>query len=254
MQKNKKKYINIIFLSFFFSVFFNYLNSQAEELKYKTAEQYYLDGIYSYVDRSYATSADQFEALSKNHPYSQYTRNSLVMEAFTNYLNKEYEKIKNITSVFFKLFPNDQYEPYMLYILAMSNYINIRDVNKNYSNIVESRQIFTDLINKHPGSKYVKNAEEKIVYLNKMEQLGDVLIGELYQKNDIFISAIRRYANILNKYKDIDPEIEERTLCGMISSLHSLNMTTNMKKYIEFLTKKYPKSKCLNNKNIFLSK
>ena len=92
-------------LLFLFYVFLCKL-SLCEELAYKTAQQYYLDGIYNYVDRNYTTSAEQFEALSKKHPYSQFTHNSLIMEAFTNYVDKEYSKIHGIAEVFFKLLSN----------------------------------------------------------------------------------------------------------------------------------------------------
>ncbi len=245
MQRNNKNYI---FLAALLFNFFFETNLNAEEMQYKTAEQYYLDGLYSYCDRSYTTSSEQFEALSKNHPSSPYTRNSLVMEAYTNYINKEYEKTKSITSIFFKLFPNDEYEPYMLYILGMSYYINIRDINRGVNNIIESKQIFTDLLNKHPQSKYAENVKKKIIYIDKIKQLSDVLIGETYQKNNNFISAIRRYSYILDTYKNIDPGIEERTLCNMISSLRSLKMTYNMEKYIKIIKEKYPKSKCLKEK------
>ena len=244
----KRIYFVFLFLVFLLSIN-NYLSS--EELKHKTAEQYYLDGIYSYVDRSYTTSAEQFEALSKNYPYSRYTRNSLIMEVFINYINREYEKIESIFAVFSKLFPNDEYMPYMLYMLGMSYYINIRGDDKGSGNIAESLSIFTDFLKKYPESKYSENVKEKISYLKKMQQLNDVKIGEFYQKNNNYISAMRRYVGIFERYKnDINSEVEERALCGIVTTSYALSMCENMEKYKQLLERKFPKSKCLKSKYI----
>ena len=184
-SKNKISiFLQRLFLSCVFvvllviTVILNCLTLNAEELTHKTASQYYLDGIYNYVDRNYTTSAEQFEALSKKYPYSQYTHNSLIMEAFTNFLDKEYSKIQGIVEVFFRLFPNDEYTPYMTYVLGMSYYVSIKKDERSFNNVGESLQIFTDLLEKYPNSKYAKNVEKKIDYLVKRQQLNDILTGE----------------------------------------------------------------------------
>lgn len=218
----------------------------AEELQHKTASQYYLDGIYNYVDRNYTTSAEQFEALSKKYPYSQYTRNSLIMEAFTNFVDKEYSKIQGIVEVFFRLFPNDEYTSYMTYVLGMSYYVSIKKDERSFNNVGESLQIFTDLLEKYPNSKYAKNVEKKIDYLVKRHQLNDVLTGEYYEKNGEYISAMRRYTGLFEKYKNgLNKEIEERALCRIMNLSKSIQLPKNADKYYQLLQKKYPNSKCL---------
>ena len=78
-----KSYIFDVFLCLLLSVYYSLIQNKqvhTEELNIKSAGQYYLDGLYNYTDRSYTTAAEQFEALSKNHPHSSYTKNSLIME------------------------------------------------------------------------------------------------------------------------------------------------------------------------------
>ena len=239
-------------LCFFVSLFtfcaFFCKSSFCEELTYKTAQQYYLDGIYNYVDRNYTTSAEQFEALSKKHPYSQFTHHSLIMEAFTNYVDKEYSKIPGIAEVFFKLFPNDEYTPYMMYILAMSYYINIKKDNRAFNNVAESLQIFNNLLDKYPNSKYAENVKKKIEYLLARQQLNDLLTGEYYEENNNHISAMRRYTGIFEIYKNnLNSEIEERALCRIAALSQAMQMPNNADKYYKLLQQKYPNSKCLQN-------
>lgn len=238
---------NVVLLLFlvFSCLLFNTNVLVSEELQKKTAEQYYLDGIYHYVDRNYITAVEQFEALTKNYPYSQYTRNSLVLEVFLNFLRQEYKANQSIAEIFLKLFPDDEYVPYIMYMNAMSYYICIKDDNRGFDNVTKSLKIFNDLLVRYPNSKYSHNVKEKIDFLNKKIHLIDVSTAEYYQKNGDYIGALKRYTGILNSKKDISPDIEERALCGVISILYSFDMDKEVLKYKKLLKVKHPYSKCL---------
>ena len=252
-KKNVKYFVNNFsshFLTIFIILFsFNFTsNASAEELTLKTAKQFFIDGMYNYADRSYSSSAEQFEALSKNHPYSNHTKHSLIMEAYTNYLDKEYEKISGIAEVFFRLFPDDDYEAYIMYILGMSYYVGVKQDERATDKIAESKKVFVNLLEKYPHSKFAENVQKKVDYLNKIEQLNDIKTAEYYYKTDNYISAMRRYAGMFEIYKkNFDPEIEERALCGIISLSMSMEMEYNASKYKKLLQQKYPNSKCLQN-------
>lgn len=245
-----KSYIFDVFLCLLLSVYYSLIQNKqvhTEELNIKSAGQYYLDGLYNYTDRSYTTAAEQFEALSKNHPHSSYTKNSLIMEVYTNYINKEYEKIQGITDVFFSLFPNDEYTAYMYYMLAMSYYALVKTDMRAINYITDSKDIFITLLEKFPKSKYAGNVKEKIKYLTYMQQLNDVRAGDFYQNTNNYISAMRRYTGILELYKDnINPQIEEITICKIKKLSTAMRLIQNAEKYEQLLRQKYPNSKCLN--------
>ena len=219
-----------------------------EETRNKTPNKYYLDGLYYYADRSNTSSAEQFEALSKNYPYSNYTRNSLVMEAFTNYIDREYDKISGITEVYFRLFPNDVYNSYMAYINAMSYYAIIKNAENSLDNMEKSYALFLDVKNNFSNTKYAEDAQKKMEYLGKMMQLNDIKIGDFYFSRRDYIGAMRRYTGMFQKYNNkLLPEMQERALCGCAICSRILNLDKLADDYLNRLRNHFPNSKCLSS-------
>ena len=100
-----KKVFFGIFLFFFITTNIITLATAEEtndtnEKNVKTEEEYWNNAMYYYADRSFQSSAEEFEGLSRNHPYSNLTHNSLLMEIYTNYLDDELGKIQGILSSF----------------------------------------------------------------------------------------------------------------------------------------------------------
>ena len=248
---NIKKYI--IILSIFLNIFLCNITLAKEEIK-KTDEQYNFDGMYYFADRSYTSSAEQFEALTQRYPYSSYTHNALLMEIYTNFLDNELDKIPGIAEVFYRLFPLDKNTDYVLYMHALSGllykpwfrkYKLLTDEARSMSKVYESEVVLTKLVNDFPESKYTEDAKQKLLYIKGLKQLNEVFVGERYQKLGNFIGAMKRYTGMFEIYKDdIHPQIEERLLCNLVGLTKTLKLDTESEKYKQLLQKKYPSNKC----------
>ena len=234
-------------LILFYSIILNISKkAEAEESELKSVKQYYLDGLYYYADRSYTSSAEQFEALTKNHPFSNFSKEAVIMECYTNYINGEYSKIDGVAEVFYRLFQNDEYTPYIMYLQAMAIYSMAKDETKAVGFLDESEKIFNRIVNEFPNTKYSEASIIKLDYINKMKQLQDIRIGEFFQDRGEYIASIRRYTGMFETYKNkLIPEIEERLLCRIVSLTKILKIDSETTKYSELLRKKYPDSKCL---------
>ena len=256
-----KKICLFVLLSFFVAISISpYLQAEETETKnIKTDIEYWNNAMYYYADRSFQSSAEEFEGLSRNHPYSNLTHNSLLMEIYTNYLDDELGKIQGIAEVFYRLFPMDKDTDYVLYMQAMAlvmykpfiTYFNgkgykiIKDEKTMMKQIKEARTILQLLVKGFPQSKYLDDAKQKIIYLNGLEQLNNVYIAERYQKLGQFVPAMKRYTGMFEIYKDnLHPQIEERLLCNLIGLSKTLQMNNESEKYTKKLQEKYPNNKC----------
>ena len=259
-----KKVFFGIFLFFFITTSIITLATAEEtndtnEKNVKTEEEYWNNAMYYYADRSFQSSAEEFEGLSRNYSYSNLTHNSLLMEIYTNYLDDELGKIQGIAEVFYRLFPMDKDTDYVLYMQAMAlimykpfiTYFNgkgykiIKDEKTMTKQIKEAKQILQMLVKDFPTSKYTEDAKQKIMYLQGLEQLNDVYVGERYQKLGQFVPAMKRYTGMFEIYKDnLHPQIEERILCHIIGLSKTLKLDSETKKYQQKLTEKYPNNKC----------
>ena len=225
----------------------------------KTDAEYWNNAMYYYADRSFQSSAEEFEGLSRNHPYSNLTHSSLLMEIYTNYLDDELGKIQGIAEVFYRLFPMDKDTDYVLYMQALAlimykpfltyftgkGYKILKDEKTMTKQIKEAKHILQTLINEYPKSKYADDAKQKIMYLQGLEQLNDVYVGERYQKLGQFVPAMKRYTGMFEIYKGtLHPQIEERILCRLIGLSKTLQLDSEVQKYQQKLTEKYPNNQC----------
>ena len=238
--------IFIVLLLFFCISFLSFNNVLfAEEQNLKSDKQYWLDGMYYYVDRSYTSAAEQFEALTKHYPYSKYTHDALLMEMYTNYIDNEKEKLSGIAEVFYYLFPLDNDTPYVMYMQAMAEFTTLKDESRMLDKMVEGEKLFFKLKQYFADSVYAKDAEKKLEYLNAVKQLNYIHVGEIYLKRDDYIGAMKRYTGIFNSFPDgLHPLIEEFALCRLFSLTKMLISNTEAEKYNQILMAKYPNNGC----------
>ena len=241
MKKLKTNFLvfskNCIFFLLFILLFAGRQNFViSEEVQNKTAHQYYLDGLYYYADRSYNTSAEQFEALSKNYPYSEYTEKAIVLEAYTNYLDKEYAKIEGICEIYYKLYPDGKYSDYITYLHGMSYYALVGNELISSDNIEDSMEIFEKLLEKYPESKFVNPAKKKIEYLFKLKQLHDLTIANFFYNTEDYIAAMRRYTSMFNLYNTkLSPDIKKIAIIKNKNITKILQLETEENKYEKLL-------------------
>ena len=236
-----------IVLLLFFCISFLSFNSVlfAEEQNLKSDKQYWLDGMYYYVDRSYTSAAEQFEALTKHYPYSKYTHDALLMEMYTNYIDNEKEKISGIAEVFYHLFPLDNDTPYVMYMQAMAEFTALKDESRMLDKMVEGEKLFFKLKQYFTDSVYAVDAKKKLEYLNAVKQLNYIHVGEIYLKRDDYIGAMKRYTGIFNSFPDgLHPLIEEFALCRLSVLSKMLLSDEEAEKYKQMLMAKYPNNGC----------
>ena len=238
--------IFIVLLLFFCISFLSFNNVLfAEEQNLKSDKQYWLDGMYYYVDRSYTSAAEQFEALTKHYPYSKYTHDALLMEIYTNYIDNEREKISGIAEVFYYLFPLDKDTPYVMYMQAMAEFTVLKDESRMLDKMVEGEKLFFKLKQYFADSVYAGDAEKKLEYLNAVKQLNYVHVGDIYLDRDDYIGAMKRYTGIFNSFpQGLHPLIEEFALCRLSVLSKMLLFDKEAEKYKQILMTKYPNNDC----------
>ena len=233
----------LAFCCFFITTVFQSI-AQDEKIV-KTDVQYWLDGLYYYVDRSYTSASEEFENLTHNYPYSQYAHNALLMEIYTNYINNEKDKIAGIAEVFYRLFPLDENTPYVIYMQAMADFSMIKNEKTNLDKMIESEKIFKKLIQLYPESIYSKDAMRKLEFLDTIKQLNDLHSAEVFQKRKKYYGAMRRYTGLFNTYPNINKKVEEIALCRLIGVTKTLKLDNESEKYKDlFNQKQYDANKC----------
>ena len=73
-------------------------------------------------------AAAKFEAIDRQHPYSEWARKALVMNAFTSYRSGAYEEAINAAKRYLSLYPGTEEAAYAQYIIGLSYWRQIPDI------------------------------------------------------------------------------------------------------------------------------
>ena len=151
--------------------------------------------------REFSEAVEQFTQLEIQYPYSKWATKGQLMAGFAHYQANEYEEAILTLSKFIELNPTHESIPYAMYLKAYSYFERMPDVKLDQKLTNRAFEEFSELINKYPNSKYAKKSLTHLKTLNNHLAASEVKIAKFYQSQGYFLASIKRYKNILKKYK-----------------------------------------------------
>ena len=207
-------------------------NATAEQL-YSKAEEY-LDKT------SYVRSAEYFERVELEHPYSKLAVKSKLMAAYAYYQAKKYDDAILALDRFIRFHPGNEEIDYAYYLKAMSYYEQISDVKRDQSNTEKALEALYQVTTRFPNSQYAKDAALKIELAN--DHLGgkEMEVGRYYLNQQNYLSALNRFSAVVNEYQTTS-HIEE-ALYRQVEIYKILGLQKEMNNAFKVLNHNYPKS------------
>ena len=201
----------------------------------------YKAGMNNLKKREFSDAVDRFTELEIQHPYSQWATKGQLMAGFAHYKANEYEEAILTLSKFIELNPTHESIPYAMYLKAYSYFERMPDVNLDQRLSNRAVEEFSELINKHPKSKYAKKSLTHIQTLNNHLAASEVKIAKFYQSQGYFLSSIKRYKNVLKNYKKSSHVPE--SIYRLIECYISLGLVKQSYYFYKILEYNFPRSK-----------
>lgn len=189
----------------------------------------------------FGEASQKFEAVDKEHPYSEYARKAILMDAWVKYRAGDYVGAANNGKRYINLYPTSSDAPYAQYIVGLAYYRQIPDVTRDQTASRQTIQAMTDLVNHYPKSQYVADAEEKIRFARDQLAGKDMQVGRYYQEQKDYLAAINRYRDVVEKYSNTR-QIEE-ALARLVECYFALGLTSEAQTAAAVLGHNYPDSK-----------
>ena len=145
-------------------------------------------------------AAAKFEAVDRQHPYSEYARRSLVMSAFTQYRQGKFDEAINSSRRYLQLYPTSEDAAYAQYIIGLSYWRQIRDVTQDQSDARRTVEAMQEVVQRWPESEYVEDAQQKIRFARDQLAGKEMQIGRYYLERREYIAAARRFRNVVEQY------------------------------------------------------
>ncbi len=197
---------------------------------------------YEYLEKtSYAKSAETFDKVEVEHPYSKWSTQSKLMSAYAYYKAKKYDDAISSIDRFIRLHPGNPDLAYALYLRGICYFDQIAPSEKEQSATIDAKDSFMQLITMFPDSEYAEDAKSKLSLIENHLAGHQMSIGRYYLSNQEYISALNRFSDVSNNYKTT-PQIEE-ALYREVEVYTILGLSGEAKKKEDILYKNYPNSK-----------
>ena len=204
------------------------------------ADVLYNEGLANLNAGRLQEASRKFDAVDRQHPYSEFARKSMVMGAFANYRQGNYDDAIGSAKRYLALYPSTDDAAYAQYIIGLSYYRQIKDVTQDQKEARQTVQTMQDLITRWPKSEYVTDANEKIRFATDQLAGKEMQIGRYYLERREYIASVKRFRNVVENYSSTR-HVEE-ALARLTEAYYALGLTSEAQTAAAVLGTNYPDS------------
>lgn len=192
------------------------------------------------VELLYATGADRldrgnwneavdyFREVERQHPYSEWSRRSILMTGFAHYQGNQYSDAIGDADRFISLYPGNPSAAYAYYLKAVCYFEQIVDVNRDQAATEQALAALRDVVQRYPDSEYAQDARLKIDMVNDQLAGKEMAIGRYYLRQGQTLSAIGRFKTVIDRHQTTSHTPE--ALFRLVESYLTLGLTEEAKR------------------------
>ena len=251
--------MNKYFLLFFVLILFvscsknvekkSVINQKSLDLQVREA---YIEGLKALENKDVLFAARKFNEVELLYPQSEFAPKSLLMSAYSYYIDDYYEDCISELERFLRVYPKDKNLDYAYYLLAISYYEQIVDEKKDLFSIIKAKEYFEHIISNYSNTEYAFDSSFKLELIDDVLAAKEMYIGRYYIDKKKWIPAINRFKNIVNDY-NTTIYIEE-ALYRLVEVHYLLGLKEESKKYASLLGYNYESSRWYENSYVLFDK
>ena len=167
----------------------------------RPVEELYNEAFDLMIQGDYEQSAELFDEVERQHPYSQWASKAQIMAAFAHYQRNSYDDSINALDRFIQLHPGNEDVAYAYYLKSLSYYEQISDVGRDQGMTQLALNSLDELVRRFPDSRYARDASLKIDLARDHLAGKHMEIGRFYQDRSEFLGAINRFRIVIDQYQ-----------------------------------------------------
>ena len=204
------------------------------------ADVLYNQALANMNNGKYREAARKFEAVDRQHPYSEFARKANVMGAFSSYKMGAYDDAVQAARRFVNLYPTDEDAAYAQYIIGLSYFAQMPEVTRDQRDTVLAMQNFNELIERYPDSIYVEDAKEKMRAARDQLAGKEMQIGRYYLERREYPGAVNRFRTVVEDYSNTR-HVEE-ALARLVETYLSMGLVSEAQTAAAVLGHNFPDS------------
>ena len=212
-----------------------------EEGLIETPEQLYVIAKLDLDAELYEEAKLKFENINYKFPLSNEGIQSLMMIAFIEYVQLNYDEAIYKFDRIIKKYPSHKSIDYVYYMRAMCYFEQIKHEALDGKNNQEAMENFNQIINRFPESKYARDSQQKIIFVKENIAAKHMDIALFYLNQKKYLAALNRYNIVINEYSQ--SKFTPEALYREVEIYYTLGMMDDAKKTSAVIGYNYPKSK-----------
>jgi len=185
----------------------------------RPVELLYATGADRLDKRQWTQAVDYFQEVERQHPYSEWSRRAMLMQAYAHYEANDYSEAIADADRFIQLYPGNQAAAYAHYIKAVCYFEQIVDVNRDQASTGQALEALRDVAQRYPATEYAHDARLKIDMVNDQLAGKEMTIGRWYLRQGDTLAAVNRFKTVVDRYQTTShaPEALYRLVEGYLT-------------------------------------
>jgi outer membrane protein assembly factor BamD len=142
-----------------------------------------------------------FDEVERQHPYSEWSRRAILMQAFANYEANNYEDALAAADRFIQLYPGNPQVAYAYYLKAVCYFEQITDVQRDQGYTMQAQAALNEVQKRFPNSEYAVDARIKMDMVSDQLAGKEMTVGRWYLQQNLPIAAIGRFKTVVDRYQ-----------------------------------------------------
>ena len=167
----------------------------------RPVDQLYAAGAQRLDQHRWGDSINYFKEVERQHPYSEWSRRAIMMQAFAHYEANQYDDAITDADRFIQLYPGHPTTAYAYYLKAECYFEQILDIGRDQAATEQALTAMRDVARRYPKSEYAADARLKIDMINDQLAGREMTIGRWYLREGNTLAAIGRFKTVVDKYQ-----------------------------------------------------
>ncbi len=167
----------------------------------RPVELLYNTGALRLDQRRWSEAVSYFQEVERQHPYSEWSRRSILMTAYAHYQANQYPDAIQDAERFIQLYPGNPSVQYAYYLKAVCYFEQIVDVNRDQAATEQALAALREVVQRFPRSEFAADSRLKIDMVNDQLAGKEMTIGRYYLRQGQTLAAIGRFKTVIDRFQ-----------------------------------------------------
>jgi outer membrane protein assembly factor BamD len=200
----------------------------------------YNQGLANFKAGNSTEAMRKFDAIDRQHPFTDWSRKALVMSTFIKYRQGDYQEAINTGNRYMNQYPSSEDSAYVQYLIGLAYSKQIPDVTQDQRTAAQTIEAMQKVVDNYPTSEYVEDAQTKIRFARDQLAGKEMQVGRYYLERKEYLASIQRFRVVVERYPNTN-QVEE-ALARLVEAYMGLGIVQEAQAAAAVLGRNYPDS------------